>query len=82
MLCEVIGGPIKRLAKLIGEPIKLTGKQALRKAVPASSHRHVSQALAWQPQETLNPNPQALEERIPKPRCARIPPCAAVLQRV
>ena len=33
MLCEVIGEPIKRLALLIGEPIKLTGKRALRKAL-------------------------------------------------
>ena len=33
MLCEVIGEPIKRLARLIGEPIKLTGKRALRKAL-------------------------------------------------
>ena len=36
VLCEVIGEPIKRLAYLIGEPIKLTAKQALRKALPAS----------------------------------------------
>ena len=33
VLCEVIGEPNKRLAKLIGEPIKLTGKRALRKAL-------------------------------------------------
>ena len=31
VLCEVIGEPIKRLEKLIGEPIKLAGKRALRK---------------------------------------------------
>ena len=31
VLCEVIGEPIKRLALLIGDPIKLTGKRALRK---------------------------------------------------
>ena len=34
VLCEVIGEPIERLAQLIGEPIKLTGKRALRKALP------------------------------------------------
>ena len=31
VLCEVIGEPIKRLAYLIEEPIKLTGKRALAK---------------------------------------------------
>ena len=35
VLCEVIGEPIKRSRYLIGEPIKLTGKQALRKALSA-----------------------------------------------
>ena len=38
VLCEVIGEPIKRLALLIGEPIKLTGEWALRKAL-ALRHR-------------------------------------------
>ena len=33
MLREVIGEPIKQLAYLIGEPIELTGKRALRKAL-------------------------------------------------
>jgi hypothetical protein len=33
VLCEVIEEPIERLASLIGEPIKLTGKRALRKAL-------------------------------------------------
>ena len=33
VFCEVIGEPIKRLAYLIGEPIKATGKRALRKAL-------------------------------------------------
>ena len=35
VLCEVIGAPIKRLAELFGEPIKLAGKRALRKALAA-----------------------------------------------
>ena len=34
VLCEVIGEPIKRLAYLIGGPIKLTSKRALRNALP------------------------------------------------
>jgi hypothetical protein len=33
VLCEMIGEQIKRLAKLIEEPIKLTGKRALHKAL-------------------------------------------------
>ena len=33
VLCEVIGEPIKRLAQFIGEPIKLTGKRTLGKAL-------------------------------------------------
>ena len=33
VLCEVIGEPIKRLAEFIREPVKLTGKRALRKAL-------------------------------------------------
>ena len=33
VLCEVIEEPIKRSALLVGEPIKLTGKRALRKAL-------------------------------------------------
>ena len=39
VLCEVIEEPIKRLAQLIGEPIKLTGKRALRKALPEALNR-------------------------------------------
>ena len=35
VLRGLIGEPIKRLAYLIGEPIKLTGKRALRKALGA-----------------------------------------------
>ena len=39
VLCEVIGVPIKRLAQLIGEPIKLTGKRALLKALQPPNHQ-------------------------------------------
>jgi hypothetical protein len=39
VLCEVIEEMIKRLAELIGEPIKLTGKRALRKALLVALHR-------------------------------------------
>jgi hypothetical protein len=35
VLCEVTGEPIEQLAELIGAPIKLTGKRALRKALAA-----------------------------------------------
>ena len=45
VLCEVIGEPIKRLAELIGEPIKLTGIQALRKAL--------GRGVSEQPQKVL-----------------------------
>ena len=34
VLCAVIGEPIKLLAYLFEEPIKLTGQRALRKALP------------------------------------------------
>ena len=38
ILREMIGEPIKRLAYLIGEPIKMTGKRALRKALCGALH--------------------------------------------
>jgi hypothetical protein len=39
VLCEVIGEPIKRLAQLVGEPFILTGKRALRLALPPRLRR-------------------------------------------
>ena len=42
VLCEVIEEPIKQSAYLIGEPIKLTGKRALRKAL---GERHAQQVV-------------------------------------
>ena len=46
VLCEVIEEPIKRLAELIGEPIKVTGERALRKAL-ASRFAPVSALVCW-----------------------------------
>jgi hypothetical protein len=45
VLCEVIGEPINRLPQLIGEPIKLTGKRALRKALAPSQGTNLIKAI-------------------------------------
>ena len=47
VLCDVIGEPIKPLAQLIGEPIKLRGKPALRKALGVWVADHVWRGLMW-----------------------------------
>lgn len=44
VLCGLIGEPINQLAILTGEPLKLTGKQALRKALgPSQAQKYPSQ---------------------------------------
>ena len=44
--CQVIGEPIKQTAELNGEPIKSTGKPALRIALPAPHIASIAAVLA------------------------------------
>ena len=77
MLCEVIGEPIKRLAYLIGEPIKLTGKRARRKALEGSITLSSSGAFSMTPWHSARAGTRQKPARTANPSPAAAAACSA-----